>query len=176
MLVNIAGYDSYAKATGGYPTGYTLVANKLDITDGVADTRELTRYDAAIMLYNTLHAGMFDVKYISNDGFVYNGSETETVLERFFGIYTVEGVVTMKNRVDLLKDGYSDIGVMCVDGVVYNDLIADKELLGYMVSAYVKDNEAGKDSVVYADISEENNVLKIDAGELESVSSKEIRR
>jgi len=56
MIVCLLGYDTMAEMKGGYPAGYTFVASKLEITDGLAlkpDTPAI-RSDVAIMIARSL--------------------------------------------------------------------------------------------------------------------------
>ena len=55
MLVSAIGYETYAQAQGGWPTGYKTYAASLDITKGISgitDSTELTRAQVAQMIDN----------------------------------------------------------------------------------------------------------------------------
>ena len=59
MLVSAIGYETYAKAQGGWPTGYKTYAASLDITKGISgitDSTELTRAQVAQMIDNAMDA------------------------------------------------------------------------------------------------------------------------
>ncbi len=170
MLACIAGYEPFAQYKGGYPAGYIKVINDLHITDGVKNPDTVTNRTAAIMIYNTLLANTYDLYAITQDGPSYTGKNTERVIEKYFDIYTAEGVVTAKDMIDLNSESRADKGIIEIDGVVYNDLTESKELLGYYVNAYVLDNESGKDSVVYAEISDSNKILSIDAKDIKNAA------
>ena len=59
MLVSAIGYETYAQAEGGWPTGYKTYAASLDITKGISgitDNTELTRAQVAQMIDNAMDA------------------------------------------------------------------------------------------------------------------------
>ena len=59
MLVSAIGYETYAQAQGGWPTGYKTYAASLDITKGISgitDGTELTRAQVAQMIDNAMDA------------------------------------------------------------------------------------------------------------------------
>lgn len=59
MLVSAIGYETYAQAQGGWPTGYKTYAASLDITKGISgitDNTELTRAQVAQMIDNAMDA------------------------------------------------------------------------------------------------------------------------
>lgn len=59
MLVSAIGYEIYAQAQGGWPTGYKTYAASLDITKGISgitDNTELTRAQVAQMIDNAMDA------------------------------------------------------------------------------------------------------------------------
>ena len=59
MLVSAIGYETYAQAQGGWPTGYKTYAASLDVTKGISgitDSTELTRAQVAQMIDNAMNA------------------------------------------------------------------------------------------------------------------------
>lgn len=59
MLVSAIGYETFAQAQGGWPTGYKTYAASLDITKGISgikDSTELTRAQVAQMIDNAMDA------------------------------------------------------------------------------------------------------------------------
>lgn len=57
MLVSAIGYETFAQAQGGWPTGYKTYAASLDITKGISgikDSTELTRAQVAQMIDNAM--------------------------------------------------------------------------------------------------------------------------
>ena len=117
MLVSAAGYDRKATLAGGWPNGYISVGGDIDLTDdvnGYAYDQNLTRGDAAILLYNALRTPICEIigweEQLTVDANgnlttvtvpeteVLDGSnnkyEYETLLTTYFDAYEVRGMVT----------------------------------------------------------------------------------
>ena len=174
MLVTLAGYAPYAMSKGAYPTGYIMTAQNLKITNGLTLGGNLDRAAAATLVYNTLSVKMYDVDFIKNGAVNYTFSDTETVLERYFDIYAVEGVVRKQNMTDISSENGDVPGVIAIDGYEYTDKTENQNLLGYEVKAYIQKNVTGRESVVFAEVSEQCRTLEIDADDLVDVSINKI--
>ena len=174
MLVVITGYEPYAQANGGYPIGYLDAARHLNISTGVVHADFVDNTSAAKLIYNTLFVKMYDLVSVTPIGNHYTGENTERVIERYFDIYRVDGIITAKNMTSLTSKERAKKGIMEINGVVYNDLIEDEQLLGYRVRALVKDNEDGNDDVIFAEISNKTVVVEIDADNLDSITTNKI--
>ncbi len=101
MLTLITGYGEYAKAYGGYPTGYTTMAASAGINKGVAlsNDAKLKRGQVAQMLYNALTAPLLGVKSYSLAGNEYepqDGSKGDfkTLLSDKFDGYAADIKIT----------------------------------------------------------------------------------
>ncbi len=72
MLTQITGYGEYAKAYGGWPTGYTTMAATAGINKGVAVAQDaaLTKGQVAMMIWNALVTPKLGV-----DTYAINGNE-----------------------------------------------------------------------------------------------------
>lgn len=76
MLVSAIGYETYAQAQGGWPTGYKTYAASLDITKGISgitDNTELTRAQVAQMIDNAMDAPLCVIASWKTE---WNGSKT----------------------------------------------------------------------------------------------------
>lgn len=76
MLVSAIGYETYAQAQGGWPTGYKTYAASLDITKGISgitDSTELTRAQVAQMIDNAMDAPLCVIASLKTE---WNGSKT----------------------------------------------------------------------------------------------------
>lgn len=76
MLVSAIGYETYAQAQGGWPTGYKTYAASLDITKGISgitDSTELTRAQVAQMIDNAMDAPLCVIASWKTE---WNGSKT----------------------------------------------------------------------------------------------------
>ena len=82
MLVSAIGYETYAQAQGGWPTGYKTYAASLDITKGISgitDSTELTRAQVAQMIDNTMDAPLCVIASWKTE---WNGTKTPNLETR----------------------------------------------------------------------------------------------
>jgi len=106
MVVRALGYEPMAQARGGYPFGYLIVANEIDLLDGAMGTQGTwaTRGFVAQITDNALEIPMMiQVGYGSDTKWVVSGKENtdeEYLLDRM-GFGTVEGRITEVDVDDL---------------------------------------------------------------------------
>ncbi len=101
MIVRALGYEPMAQARGGYPFGYLIVANEIDLLDGAMGTQGTwaTRGFVAQITDNALEIPMMiqvgfgsDAKWVISGSDEHGGDE-QYLIERM-GFDTVEGRVT----------------------------------------------------------------------------------
>lgn len=160
ILVSALGYADAADDNGGYPIGYTVMAARLGITDGVsADAgKELTRGAAARLVYNCLDAEVAHrISYGDDKAYSRSGS---SALEYFHGMVKITGVL-------------SDIGTLSViggrefaeDTAVINDIklkldsFNPRDLFGQTVNAYVKYTNDNTDGILIYAVSDSGNKI-----------------
>ncbi len=103
MLTQITGYGDYAKAYGGWPTGYTTMAASTGINKGVAVASDeaLTKGQVAMMIWNALQTPLLGVHEYAINGNVYkpqNGkddTEYKTLFTEKFEGFTAK--ITIDN-------------------------------------------------------------------------------
>lgn len=106
MLVNAAGYESWAQDEGGWPDGYRYWGRDLEIGKGISgvnDDTEMTRGQIAQMIANTMNAPILElVGYERDNGEKYavytqmdgKGEDYKTLLTEEWETYEVYGRVT----------------------------------------------------------------------------------
>lgn len=116
MLVSAIGYETYAQAQGGWPTGYKTYAASLDITKGISgitDNTELTRAQVAQMIDNAMDAPLCVIASWKTE---WNGTRTpnlevrdgkegrayETLFTEKHDAYKVYGRVTDTSKTGLV--------------------------------------------------------------------------
>lgn len=132
MLVSAIGYETFAQAQGGWPTGYKTYAASLDITKGISgikDSTELTRAQVAQMIDNAMDAPLCVIAGWKPE---WNGTQTpnleirdgkegrayETLFTEKHDAYKVYGRVT--------KTSKSENGGLDADQVKFKVEKADK--------------------------------------------------
>ena len=106
MIVRALGYEPAAAAKGGYPFGYLIVANEIDLLDGALGTQGTfaTRGFVAQITFNALETEMMiQSGYGTDSRFVVSGTDgtSEKYLIDQMGFKSVQGRVTGYDLDDL---------------------------------------------------------------------------
>ena len=107
MLVGAVGYDTYAEATGGYPSGYLQWADVAGITEGLGsfnNDKKATRRDVMTAVKNMLEAPVCVIASYETawDGRVVpmleikdgEGADFQSLLTKRYDIYTADTKIT----------------------------------------------------------------------------------
>ena len=171
VMVVLMGYGYFAEAGGGFPTGYYVQANTLDLLDGInTDGNALiTRGELAQMLCSA-----FEVDIYSPDSYgVDVGIRKEdgvTILSKYHDIYDVEGIVTANEFTSVNGDSATREGEIEIDGERYYTEFDDAaSYLGYNVKIYYREDDSGKRTVLYMEPCE-NNTLQISSDDFGGAS------
>ena len=130
------GYDYLAKVYGGWSAGYVRVAKDCGLSDGLpVSENTITASAFSLFVENLLVADMLEV-----EGMVYGEieySKYTTVLEIYFNMYEVEGVVTANQFTGIYSsDDATDDGEIAIDDVIYK-CTDTSNYIGRNVKAYV---------------------------------------
>lgn len=150
IVVRALGYEQMAQLSGGYPTGYLVVANDIGITKGVTikDKNAISRGEAATVVYKALHAPLLKQTSFGDD--VKNDSDRNvTVLSENHDIYKGTGVVKA-NSITSLNSKKAVENTLLIDDVRFKDEnAAFSDYLGYKVDFYYRDVVADMPELVY---------------------------
>ncbi len=171
MLVRLLGYELHAQTGGGFPHGYTSIANRLGLSEGIAAAsgERFREYDAINLLYNAINCPSVEIISISDEGFVYGNTSDKTFLHEYRHIYRVEGVVDATETAALRSNVSVAENQIIIDGYLYQTEEDFSHILGMNAEAYVKDNKDGLDTVLYV-IPRLNEELEIQADDILNVS------
>jgi hypothetical protein len=170
VLVYCLGYDYFAKAKGGYPTGYLTISAEKGISKGLQATigAAITRDTAAKLIANAL-----DVDIIQQTGFgtdaKYDVAKGVTLLSKNLKIIKYSGIVeeTSVTKLDNSNSSLNEEEVK-ISGVIYRVGSTNaKDYLGYQVEFYVdesQENEKGK--IVYIKPKNDNKILVVSADDI----------
>ncbi len=168
ILVCALGYEPMAELTGGYPTGYLIQANDLDLFLGVQQmgAENLKRRDLAAMLFHALHAPMLlEVGYEGDSPKVIKDNSRTLLTERLHCVWG-EGVVQANSYTSI----YESVGVGN-RRVKIGDLLFDvgetdvASMVGMYVTFYASENENGGYTIIGA-WADDTRLLTLDAGEI----------
>lgn len=153
MLVSAIGYETYAQAQGGWPTGYKTYAASLDITKGISgitDSTELTRAQVAQMIDNAMDAPLCVIASWKTE---WNGSKTpnlevrdgkegrayETLFTEKHDAYKVYGRVTETSKTGSVDNDKVTFQVEKADNFDDQEVKADSPVSEDM---YIGDSKA----------------------------------
>lgn len=150
--VRMVGYDVYAENKGGYPSGYLLTADRLDMLDGIARNvnEPLTRAEAAKLLRNTLLVELLDIYAVSGEDAEFRPVTGETILSKYMDINIIKGRVNANYFTTLTGGSSLDKGnVQIGDITYYSGKTNAEDYLGQKITAYVKGASGEKKTLLF---------------------------
>jgi len=171
LIISALGYTLKAEIKGGYFAGYLIMADKLDIIDGLTSSDEfISKQNALSMLYRALFVGVNDIVAVKNGEATFQASDDETLLSQRFSIYKAEGKITENSYTSLIGDTKVGDNEVKIDGIILNAGTTNAEdLIGYTVCAYYKSVKGSAvKTIVHITDKESNDVLKVDADDIVS--------
>lgn len=168
IVVCAANYGDRAMHNGGYPNGFIIEANRLDLFEGFENSDNVLQPDEAkIMLYNMLRVSYLETVYTEStygSGVSYNPTE-KSILSVLYDIVEIEGIVdeTPYNSYTYNTNVYTKEKYISLNGISYKYPDASYDLLGKHATAFVEENT---NIVVALDI-EENDIVIYDLYDLQ---------
>lgn len=145
ILLCAMGYREYAEYFGGYPTGYTIVANRIKLSDGVTEGETVTMADMLHILYNALTVNIMESGDVQNKSVKYEVSEDETLISLYRNIYYGEGTVNGANSVTS-GGGALKKGKVLIDDETYNsEGFNMMEYFGESIEFFYEDNDSSEE-------------------------------
>jgi len=171
MLVRLLGYTTHAETYNGYPTGYTTIANRLGLSEGIAakSGERMQEYDAITLLYNAINCAYVEIISFSNEGIVYGSTSNNTLLYEYRKIYKSTGVLQSTETTSVSEQLQTDKGKVMIQGYVYETDKDFSDLVGMNIEAYIQEDNLSVDKVLMMD-PVRNQEITISAEDLEDVS------
>ncbi|MBR3934414.1 MAG: S-layer homology domain-containing protein [Clostridia bacterium] len=163
IICNVLGYNQYAEAYGGYPSGYLVTAQRIkllrDINTDANATLDMA--NAVILLENAAKTEIMQVVSIG-ENVEMQSFKGQTLLYKNHGIDFIEGIVEADSYTSLLSTESSlSKNQLSISGVSFNATPQIlKDSLGYNVRLYFDANSSStlKDAL-YAEFTEENTFV-----------------
>lgn len=179
VMVGLAGYDTLAKAKGGYPTGYRSVASQIGILSGVDEAGGDTclRYKAFEIMFNTMTIDALEQTIYGGETGKYEKTG-ETMLSLYHDIYKTEDKVNGVWGISIDEKEKPEKGKLRVgDKLMSSENIKNSEsFLGHSVICYFRDNGSDKtDRYEAIYLRADDNSVNINADDFESYSGDLIR-
>lgn len=155
-----------------YPVGYISEASRLglfkDINNYDGNAR-LTRRNASVLLYNLLHANIYENEYSSDGSYSYRINKDTCMMNNTLGLYKISGIVTA-DSVTSISGSEPKEGYIVADGNEYrlNDL-SDDGLLGLQVDIYYHESDVNDAVYIRAD-NAKNKITVINPENIDSFS------
>lgn len=174
MAVCALGYKVRAEVQGGYPKGYSEIANELSLLDGIktGQNEVLGKEDAYLLINHMLTANVYDI-YSASGNNVYYNTVDKTLLKKLYDIECIGGIVTADEHTSITDaNGSVGEGVIRIgtENVFYN---GEEDYLGYGVKAYVKELD-GKRECIYIE-PYKTNVVEFSGREYDTTEGKKIK-
>lgn len=158
ILVNVLGYTAVARAKGGYPTGYLIVAKQIKLTYGIISEDMVTNGVAAKLIRNAIEAPTCEVTGISNDGFTIAGTGDNLLYLRH-NVMMINDIFNSDMNASLSGVGLTGRNTVTVGNVILKcDNGNNLKYLGCIVNAYY---DADTKEIIYCEIDEDNEILTI---------------
>lgn len=166
ILVSALGNKPAAEGRGGNPKGYIEIAKTLGIWKASYQYDDLiTKENLVSLLYDTLFTYPLEITGIDGDNIKYETDKEETVLSKYYDIYSGTGIVSEVNPkgIDTDAEPCATIG-----GVLYKIGSSDVyDYLGCEVEFYYQLNDkSGEKSIVCALYSTDSEILKIESEDI----------
>ena len=171
MLVRLLGYTIHAETYNGYPTGYTTIASRLGLSEGLSakSGERMQEYDAITLLYNAINCAYVDIISFSDEGIVYGSTSENTLLYEYRKIYKFTGVLQSTETTSLAEQLQADKGKVMIQGYVYDTDEDFSDLVGMNVEAYIQEDNLSVDKVLMMDPVRNEEII-LSAEDLEDVN------
>jgi hypothetical protein len=172
IMVRALGYEPKASTSGGYPTGYMVVASDNQMLKGITANANApaTRGDVAQLVFNSLTVNLMEqTGFGSNSNFEI---VDKTLLYDRLNVEKAYGQITGTPETTLTGGSTTAENKITINDKTFNqgDTMAS-QLLGYNVVYYARIDKTTDEKTLLVVIPQEskNNVLEISAGNIVSI-------
>lgn len=178
VMLDILGYETYAKVYGGYPAGYQTLASDMGLTDGVAknfnDT--ITQKDLAKIIYNALDVNLLKITSIEGGNVNFEPKDGETFMTEILKLDKYSGVVTDNGITSFYSESKLGGSKIKIEDAIFN--LADsteyiRDYIGRHINVYVS-NEDDEMTIVYAALSGKDEIFEFSIDDMEEYSDDSI--
>ncbi len=166
--VTALGYEKYAEANGGFPTGYVNTAASMKLIKGLGNSSTISYGQAAEIIYNMLDTEIMsvDIESVSTGKLTFSGSG-KTPLSEWLGLEKTDGLVTSVDKSYLTSNGATP-GELVIGGKALNVNGNYDDLLGFWCEAYYGSEKSknSNDIAAIAVIPSKNNTTIIDCDDI----------
>lgn len=173
MGVVALGYANEAILSGGYPTGYMITAQKLNLFENIDTTQKISMSvgDMYIFLKNMAETDI-RVQTSFGDNSKYTTTNGVNILTYYHDLYEVEGIIEANEYTSLYDpDIKSSKNCITINSMQYK--YSGNGVLGENIKAYVL-KTGGIDTIIY-DYSVDIKIVKINGKNVENIDGSKIQ-
>ncbi len=138
ILISVLGYGQVAENNGGFPYGYTKIANRIELNMPNVGTT-LTTSAALAMIADSMQIYCYEPTKFSNDGYVdFSNKSGETLLSLYHSIKSEEGYVRAANTVSLDGVSCAENRIVIGDNTYESEVGYPEGFLGMDVKVFYK--------------------------------------
>ena len=172
-MVKFLNYTPYADVKGGYEAGYSSVAQKIGLLDGISANfkDKLTQETFMKLINNFIKVEVFEqIGYGSQAE--YTTTDNYTILSQNFDVYKEKGIVEATELSSLSSvSGVSEDSIS-IGGTIFKVGSSDiDDHLGYNMVYYYKLEGSSEPEIVYSYKSNTNRILKIEAEDIVGIQN-----
>ncbi len=168
-LVRATGYELYAKANGGYPTGYLYEAKLRNILNGIeaSSTQNITLETAIKLVYNSLFVNPAEINGVTDDGNVLTINGSVKYINQIHDVYEYDVVLTDNGAVDKENIIFGTNMVEITDFNTNATKIVKATdsalpLFGVRIKAFVREDGVNKDELIYHVVNKDTKIEQIE--------------
>ncbi len=169
ILVSVLGFDVVAENAGGYPAGYLSVATQKRLLNNLAveAPSDLTRADAAVLLYNSLDVAMLERTFGDKEEFTVSKDSTlRSIRESVLEVAKGKGIVTANHSTNLNGGEPTRAGYVEIDGERFDmGATTAEEYLGMEINYYYRYTQDEAVPVLTSAVPTKNNTMLAIDGE-----------
>ncbi len=161
MFLCAMGYGDYIGYSGGYPAGDYKIAKRIGIDNyGENDTNAENLIALAV---DCLKAQMLEIVSYSKDNAEYDNKDSDTILEKYFGIDYGVGILESDGVVSINPACKADSKTVVIDGESFSSNLKFGQRPGLNVEYYYKSDNK---ELVYLYTDDENDVFELNADDI----------
>lgn len=164
--VTALGYEKYAEANGGFPTGYVSMASSMKLIKGLGNDSTISYGQAAEIVYNMLDTEIMsiDMESIATDRPTFS-SGGKTPLSEWLDLEKTEGLVTSVDKSYLTSNGETP-NELVIGGKALGISGDYADLLGFWCEAYYGKNQNSNELAAIAIMPNKNDTTVIDCDDV----------
>ena len=160
ILLTAMGYDMYAESNGGFPNGYTKIANEIGLTKGVSSNSKVIMSDMFYMICNAMKIDVMRPS-LSTENIAYEPKSGESILTVYRDVYYNKGIVRGANTITL-DNGVLNEDEVLIDNEYYKTGDVQMfDFIGQDVEFFYYQDDSDEKTILWVSSLKEDDILNI---------------